>query len=469
MKGRYPFGSLAIIGVLVVAVYTIAYPAAGSSLDEVSRNLSGSNFNRPAATSELRHTTLIFYNVKNGKVRKSVYAPGYLSANAEITVDGYVAGIVALSDAELDIYKDKIRMHKVSWQKDGTLYFDHFGKLSQTEMDTPPATSRDSELMPVNGYSFFPKIAGDAVSPENRFMIDIQKNGKQTAVAVRQNGYRRLGGLQTQAGDQWHRYRYIGDRLSALNTHLHDFEDRLRAIDEGISEVENIFQAPMVRNVNFVDYEGIQNALTRAGFDDIWFFVETFQNEPVAELRTIARHEVFHLLVDRYDFTQSAGIRKLFADLKGYGDLSLERFLLVTRGIKSGKGSESEALSTGNRFFEFINEKNIIAGAKGGHSQDNLDEFCTSFLHSLLYPGQIKLRLNQPLNNGSRFAPCYLQINEKREILSKYREMIGHLLDSLDRSRKEPIESLLEKDLTYIENLQNDFSWARDAPPGVHS
>ncbi len=468
MKGRYQFGLLSIISVLIAAVCVIAYPAAGSSLDKISRNLSGSTVDRPAATSDLHDTTLIFFNIKNGKVRKSVYAPESLSANAEIIVDGYVAGIVALSGAEVDIYKDNIRMRKVSWQKDGTLYFDHFGKLSPTEMSAPPATAHDSGLMPVNGYSFFPKVTGDAVSPENRFMIDIQENGKQTAVAVRQNGYRRLGGLQTQAGDKWHRYRYIGDRLPALNTRLHDFEDRLRAIDEGISEVENIFQAPMVRNVNFVDYEGVQNALTRAGVDDIWFFVETFQNEPVAELKTIARHEVFHLLVDRYDFTKSTGVRKLFADLKGYGDLSLGRFLLVTRGI-NGKGSESEVLSTANRFFNFINEKNIIAGAKGGHSQDNLDEFCTSFLHSLLYPGQIKLRLNQPLNKGNPSVPGYFQIDEKKEILSKYRQMIGYLLDCIDRSRKEPIEALLENDLTYIETLQNDFSWAADAPPGVHS
>lgn len=439
-----------MIPALVVALVTIFF-FSGSSISGLAGDGVVGPSVRTGQTPDLSETMLVFFNVKNGKVRRFIYTSAELSKTSEITVDGYVAGIVALSRGEFDIYKDKNQMQKVSWQKDGTLFLNHFGKLNPKKMlfsdsaepdgTTGPAVHKFRETNSVRGYSLFPKITGDAVSPENRFTIDILKNGKQTKLAIHQGGYRGLLPDPLRTANGMRRFRYIGDRMKSLASHIHDFNERIRSITEGIDEVEEIFQVRLVRNVNIVDYTGMQNALTSVGHHDIWVFIDIFQNETISELKTIAGHEALHLLVDRYNFTKSTAVRELFAELKGYGDLSLERFFIVTQGRVIPDNSK-----TGNphHFFDFINEKNFFIGRNGGHSQDNLDEFCTSFLHTLMFPAMIEQHLNQQiLSDGKSSVSPELQC----EIQGYYREMIGSLLASLGRSNDEPIKKMLETNL----------------------
>jgi hypothetical protein len=466
LNGKHPLRSAAMVPVLFMALGMTFFPSIGISADRYSAGPGGFGSDRLHGRSDFESSTmLVLYIVKNGKVRKSYHSEADLFDSPEIRVDGYVAGIVAFTDAEQDIYVDSIRLRKVSRKKDGGLVFNHYGKANPEEIFILESADNQDSANPeinryfrddsVSGYSFFPIIPGDAVSPDNRFSIDFVKHGNKFEVRVLQKGYVELPAKEAFPDNGACKIRYLGDRFDFLERQVPDFEERIDAIVEGIAEVEKAFEIRLVRKVNVVDCDGIHNALTRAGHDDIWFFVETFKNEPVYELKTIARHEVLHLLVDKYDFTKSTGIREIFADLKGYDALSFERFFLVTQGKAKNRYAKSEK---NHPLFAFVNEKNFLPGSKGGHSQDNLDEFCTSFLHSLMYSELIGPNLDRSLELNPDSPSIRLGTEEKREILDYYRRTIESFIGLIEPNGGEFIGSYLKTTLARVEGLVENFA-----------
>ncbi len=467
MNGKQPLRAAAMVYVFFMALGMTIVPSLGFSMDRQFPGPGGSGSDSVLARSDFGESIiLVLYNVKNGKVRKSYHSEADLFDNPEIFVDGYVAGIVAYSDDERDIYADNIRLRKISRKKDGALVFNHYGKANPEQIFIANMADRqdrrDSENHAKNrysendferGYSFFPTIPGDAISPADRFPIDILRNGGKLEVTVHQNGYVELPLKEVDSDEKACRIRYLGDRFDSLERLIPDFQDRIDAITEGVAEVEKAFKTRLVRKVNVVDCEGIHNALTRAGHDDIWFFVETFKNEPVSELKTIARHEVLHLLVDKYHLTKSTGIREIFADLKGYDELSFERFFLVTQGKTKNRFDKND---NNHLLFSFVNEKHFLPGSKGGHSQDNLDEFCTSFMHSLMFPELISKNLDQPIEIGSDRSSVHLDSNQKSEVLTYYRRMIESFMALTAPEKGDYIGTYLATTLARVESLMNN-------------
>jgi hypothetical protein len=107
----------------------------------------------------------------------------------------------------------------------------------------------------------------------------------------------------------------------------------------------------------------------------------------------MAEHETLHIFIDRQGYARQIALRGLFSDLHGFQPLSLERFSIVSLG----KLPPGVILSTGKTspLFAFINERNFIPGMSGGHAGDNLDEFCASFLHALLYIDQLPKNIDK--------------------------------------------------------------------------
>ena len=257
-----------------------------------------------------------------------------------------------------------------------------------------------------------------------------------------------LSTASSDSGRASPRFRYLGNRGPKVEN-TPDFNERLDAITEGIAQVEQTFGLKLVDSVNLVDYEDLQNALTRAGRKDIWFFIETFSQESITELRTIAAHETLHLLVDHFHITSNYQMRKLFADLKGYDELSLERFCLLTRGTVK----EEPTCAGEHRLFSFIDEKHFL-GRKGGHSHQNLDEFCTSLIHSLMFVGRIDRNLSLPLKSGPAGTICTLTDDQKSEILDYYLKSIGILQASVSgRNSGAASQAFFKKKHTYIDSL----------------
>lgn len=460
-----------MVPVLFMALGMALIPSAAFSID---RHFAGPE--KSDSVHLLTHpdyaqsTMIVLFNVKNGKVKKSFHSKADLFDNPKITVDGYVAGIMAFTDAEQDITVDGIRLRQVSRNKDSAIGFNHSEKLKTKQIfilgmadhqdSTDTAINRYFEDHSVKGYSFFPIIPGDAVSPDNRFTINIPKNGKKHAVSVYQNGYKNFPRKEALSDEMEIQIRYLGDGFESLERQIPDYQERIDAIIEGVAEVEKAFRTRLVRKVNMVDYDGIHNALTSVGYKDIWFFIETFKKEPVSELKTIARHEALHLLVDKYDFTKSGQIREIFAELKGYDQLSLERFFLVTQG-KSKKRSGSREKR--HYFFDFVNEKNFLPGSKGGHSQDNLDEFCTSFLHSLMFPELMGTNLHAPLKIGANRPPLLLSTDEQTKTLTFYQRMIASFTAVIGRDtvigsdESQHLIKFMETAFSSVEDLIENF------------
>lgn len=377
-----------------------------------------------------KNAVLIFYHVSNGKIVKTAYNFVDLVEASTVVLDGYVAGILVLCENEMDIYVGDVRMRKLMENADGTLSLDYFGRLNPQEFWDANMTDDDAlygsnrfggQRTSCEKYALFPKTILDAVSTGNRFKIVFLKGDSSFELAVHHSGYRNLRHTNAPAGRTIRKtaFRYLGNRLDTIENDT-DFDARVDAIAEGIALVERTFGLRLVHTVNLIDCESIANAITRVGRNDIWVYIDTFGKEPIAELKTIAIHETLHLLVDRFRFTEDYRIRKLFADLKGYDEFSVERFFLLTQGAVKG---EADTCNRDHLLFAFINEKHFL-DRKGGHSQDNLDEFCTSFVHSLMFLDRIDRNLKIPLATDADADQCYLTDDDRSDILNYYLKAI---------------------------------------------
>jgi hypothetical protein len=193
---------------------------------------------------------------------------------------------------------------------------------------------------------------------------------------------------------------------------------------EGLQTVEISTGMQIVKRIHIIDWQGPRNAFTCQGENQIWLYTELFWNESIAELKSIAEHEAMHILSDRLKLSSNSRMRELFAEFKGFGLFSPERFFIVTTG-RTPKGAHfGQDKANAHLFFDFINENNFIHGMNGGHSQDNLDEFCASYLHSLIYINQLARLLDQPVKsqNGTEMI---LADSDRRQLLDDYKRVLA--------------------------------------------
>lgn len=437
MRTRFSnYGNWKIIIILSTCLITSAAFGQSSILSSAKGDSS-----LPAGSGrsliESNQGVLLFFYVRDGKIMKTAYTLRDLYKASAVTIDGYVAGTLVFCEKKMDIHVGDMQMRKAEEGADGSLFLDYFGRVNPKgywNSYLPQsavfhgAKSLDGKGASFQKYEAFPEtVLPDTISSGDRFKMLFQQKDSSFELIVHHNGYRKLPQIDAPAEPTTAKtvFRYLGNRVAAIEKSP-DFAKRLDAIAEGIGLVEKTFDLKLVRNVNVVDCESIENAITRAGYNDIWFFIDTFQRESITELKTIAEHETLHLLVDRYQFTQAYQVRKLFADLRGYDELSADRFFLLTQGAVK-EGSDSCALI--NSLFSFIDEKNFLR-RKGGHSHQNLDEFCTSLIHSLMYLSRIQRNLDLPVISNANTTAC-LTKSEKTEILEYYLKSIRIFLQKI--------------------------------------
>ncbi len=372
---------------------------------------------------------LKIYRVENGKMGTRVFDGDSLKQSGSLSISGYVSGIVAVGKPGLDIRVDGKSMSPVRQEANGEFSLGYYGTINPAQLvkSNPIGNSdllvTESAVLTQNSrsrsdcpevYSFFPSVPGDTVCSKSNFRVEIS-----TGDAAYRLGISHSGGIDTQAcaSEGVCGFRYIGLQKTDLDHALADSDDRLQAISDGVAAVESAFHTDLVKTVHVIAYDDIRNAVTCLNQNDIWFYINTFKDEPVNELAVIAEHEALHILVDKLNLTANSDVRKMFADLKGFNDFSIERFQIVSRGhtpskVRLDKGEDGF-------FFEFISERNFLNGMKGGHPQENLDEFCASFLHTLMYPDRFEANLTHPLpaSGGASMIP---DIQERENIISRY-------------------------------------------------
>jgi hypothetical protein len=300
-----------------------------------------------------------------------------------------------------------------------------------------------------------PKVPGDAVSAENRFSIVVKDIERVLEIPVFQSGSMKLPGIlsETEAVDRLPEIRYLGndrDRLKAS-----DFKIRMNAISDGIRAVESAVGEELVASVYLLDFDGPDNALTCEGRSEIWIYSRTFWKESPEELRAIAEHETLHILADRGRLAKSAVLRDLFADLRGLDVFSLERFFLATTGSLPRSALRTEDKSSDHILFAFVNEMNFFEGMKGGHSRDSLDEFCASFLHTLLYDEELENALQRPVVLPDA-DPRALNPDEQRSLLEEYVAVAEKLVGVAAKERaNETLANFLEDRLRKVRKLSD--------------
>ncbi|MBI5115871.1 hypothetical protein HZA56_05315 [Candidatus Poribacteria bacterium] len=387
------------------------------------------------------------FSVVDGKTQESVFTKESLKTKEKLIVKGHVRGMIIFLEEDMVVSVDGHGMSKIRRNADGTVTLRYFGNMKTEEVvdagfsedharesgssSEPPA---EEEFLPAC-YSIFPTVTGDAISQKSEFLVAFESEGKTYTAPVQQESYRALRTIRFDTGRRRDSvtFRYLGTRLESLECQSAEFEKRLNAIAEGVDSVESLFDVDLVENVNIIDFENVRNAVACEDEKDIWFYIEAFQKEPFAELKTIAAHEAIHIYVDKSRFAKDTDVRDLFADLKEYDDFSYERFMITMTGVAPAGSPEKSCQDC--PFFAFINESNFIDGMKGGHSHRSIEEFCVSFMHSLMFVDRLEQILDRPVRfPGLSGQTRLLTPQEKSAVLDSYVATLEVLLSATSQN-----------------------------------
>lgn len=409
----------------VFAGLFVLYPATGYGKPGIC---PGGGAGGPGLEDNL--LALKIYRVDNGKMETRVFDRGFLAKTGSLHIPGYVDGMVAVGRPGLTIRVDGNLMSPVRPGADGEISLGYYGIINPAQLVRPdPAATHSPQATEsaaaaetarsgpaaLEVYSLFSQVPGDTISDKSDFLMEISSGPYPSSQLL----ISQSGGLDPEVyiSEGVCDFRFTGLSRKALEQSLDDMEDRLQAVSDGIAAVESTFQTDLVKTVYIIAYDDIRNAVTCLNQKNIWFYIHTFRDEPIKELKVIAEHEALHILVDRLDLTSNSNIRKIFADLKGLKDVSIERFQIVSCGYTPSKVRFREGKD--GYFFEFISERNFLDGMKGGHPEENLDEFCASFLHSLMYPDRLEVNLARilPVKEGNVVIP---EDQVRENIINRY-------------------------------------------------
>jgi hypothetical protein len=407
---------------------------------------------------------LILLQVNQGRTETLLLTREDLQARTTIEIDGYTTGILVLCAVEMTARADGRRMAPLRLDRDGAVWAQNLGSVAGhshftalgADLWTKPqdwgaAAQRGTGGRLPGGYSIFPDVAGDAVSPDRRFSISLETGGKRAQWIVRQSATSQVCAISAEfplARVPVPVY-HLGTRAPQSAGRAEDFDERLRAIGRGIAAVEAAFGSELVEDIALIDLDPMHNAVTCDGRRRIWFYLGALQRESLDELTRIAEHESLHILADRLGFSAATAVRELFADLKGFDELSIERFQVIAHGRTPIGRAGSRRPE--NPFFHFISESHFITGMKGGHPQANIEEFCASFLHSLLVFERFEEALSKPM----RFEdpqPRLLRPEERQRIAGTYLKAIDVFAGAMAASRRKDAAPGLRQSVARLES-----------------
>ncbi|MFW6283636.1 MAG: hypothetical protein ACOC1P_06325 [Minisyncoccales bacterium] len=158
-----------------------------------------------------------------------------------------------------------------------------------------------------------------------------------------------------------------------------ELENKIIAFNQGIEKVESLYGS-LVNKVILIDL-GIMNSYTLRSRNDVFVYPDFLKKNSIKNINIAAEHEALHKLVDSERYTQNETIRNIF----GRPSCNRDNKIDALHRYWNQKPSELVSLEGKSDFFDNINEGSYIPGADGGASCSNIDEFCTSFLHTFMY------------------------------------------------------------------------------------
>lgn len=393
----------------------------------------------PAAVSSRNDSdhAVCLFTLHNGVCTPRYFSRSQLAQGEPLEIQGYVVGVVVFGSSDLQVELGGQKFRPVQPNADGTFNVRGYGRFDPAELSARTHTAVTGQKLPAatiepppggpagSALYYFPKVFGAAVSPQPQFELQLADRDTRRVVEVRHRPVQQIAWIDDERPAPSSAFYYVGHRLDTLIESSRNFQGRLAAIYGGIRLVEDAFELDLVQDVQLIDLLQRNNALTYDGRNTIWFYIDTVIGTSPQELLRMAGHETIHQLVYQLRLAHHSQTRRFFADLWGLDKLSMARFQLVTTGWFDSRNNRTAPENS--LFFSFINEKNFMRGMNGGHSHDNLDEFLTSFIHSLLHIEKLKRNLNAPVRLYGSNARHRMTEHEKDHVLSLYAQTLDLL------------------------------------------
>jgi hypothetical protein len=415
------------------------------------------------------------FTLHNGVCTPQFFSLDDLNQDRPLEIEGYVVGVVVFGPGDLKVELGEQKFRPIRSNADGTFHVKGYGKFNPAELSARTHMAKGGQGLPravieppcgpgESAFYYFPKVFGAAVSSQPHFELQLADNDARQVIEVRHRPVQKIDWADYGRNIPSSTFYYVGHRLDDLLDTRDGFQNRLAAIYEGIRTVEEAFGLDLVQDVQLIDLNSRNNALTYDGRNTIWFYIDTVLGTSAEELRRMASHEALHQMVYQLRLAHHSPVRRFFADLWSLDKLSMARFQMVTTGwfdTRTARISPASSL-----FFSFINEKNFMRGMNGGHSHDNLDEFLTSFIHSLLYIHKLDGNIDAPVRLYGGNAQHRLTDMEKERVLDRYKTSLVLLKQTIEAAPSNATRNLgrlLEEGLNAIEQIQADQEKARPA------
>jgi hypothetical protein len=296
-------------------------------------------------------------------------------------------------------------------------------------------------------------VPGNALCGERQLRITVTQHGLSYHLMIHQHPRVKLDvydDAPNMPGTP--AFYYLGDDVRQFGRSPADSKQRMEAILKGIRAAEAATLSNLVQQVDIIDLAAPHNALTCEGQNTIWIYNRLFWSKSPAELRTIAEHECMHILSNRLGLPTDPHIRELYAELMGFGAFSRERFCVLASGRPSGHPRPEGGTCRSGLFFDFISEFNFLRGASGGHAQDDVNEFCASFLHTLMYIDRLGPMLTRPIKTPSGGLVA-LTAAQQDMLLNEYKSVLTAMIKALPGHLHAPVTALLHSCLATADRI----------------
>lgn len=403
----------------------------------------------------------IFF-VKDGVVKTAVLTKHELEKLNRIHLDGYIAGMLVFTDTE----KGEVHIEcNDTYALEGERLSDRASvgvrngcRITYIYPEDLNLPSRYQDLFNdlmsqvgdgVSAY-FVGNVAtsifylGESVGHElhGGYYISFADSKSALRVGLEQSSNDYIGSLGSTD------FYFLGNNKNLLKSRV--IGQKLSAIHRGIRKIEKFAGKEFVNKVNIVEFN-VNNAMANKNSPEIKFTTANLLESTPYDLRNMAEHELLHKYVDH------VGLNK---------DEHISTLLAQTLGRDSWGAYGDFAEYDEHAFFAFVNEHNYLDTSEGGHSNANIDEFSTSFLHSLMYIDKFEKNLEEGIrlevNDKNK---TYLTTEEKLRVIDLYilftlafRDATRNTSADVKPFRKKQAEIFYKKAIRKLRKLRVKYS-----------
>ncbi len=370
--------------------------------------------------------------VHNGTVKPIILSADELKSNPSIKIDGYIASVMVFGTKKMDVSLGEMKAKPIMYNnKDSFMTSTGSGYESiyyQALSTKKYSGSKLGNLCRGKGkISSFKEMPGrymlGADASNNIFMGNALLSSRKASLKFKIGSKNYELPIEQRSNEFYknicgYKFNYLGNNKEKFSK-IKNFGAKLKAIAEGVKEIEVQFGGKLIEKINLIDFSGFRslNASASRNEKKITFMTGLLRNSTLADIRVTTRHEVLHKYVFERGYTKNKGVRSVFADLKGVkGE---RRQIIIDNGwapFGSSRGYDNE------EFFNFINERNFFKVDSGGHSHGNVYEFITSFYNTLMSIDRLEDNLSKPIVivKGMVKKTVKLSKAQKLKILDKY-------------------------------------------------